>query len=75
MNLSLIRFINDNDNWKDVLKFAQDNHERKDVANYILNKDRDNSNIYFSLLDGKFDISEIKDIVMGWQNKKIIERI
>lgn len=62
-------------NWKDILKFAQDNHKRKDVANYILNKDKDNSNIYFSLLDGKFDISEIKSIVMGWQNKKIIERI
>lgn len=75
MNLSLIKFINDNDNWKDILKFAQDNHKRKDVANYILNKDTDNSNIYFSLLDGKFDISEIKSIVMGWQNKKIIERI
>lgn len=62
-------------NWKDIFKFIKENPVRKDIASYILNKDKANSEIYFGLLDRKFDISEIRNTIMDWQNKKIIERI
>lgn len=62
-------------NWKDIIKFKKNNPIRKDIASYILNKDKINSDIYFGLLDKKFDITEIRNIVISWQNKKIKERI
>lgn len=62
-------------NWKDIIKFKRNNPIRKDIASYILNKDKINSDVYFGLLDSKFDITEIRNVVMSWQNKKIKERI
>ena len=60
---------------EDIIKFKRNNPIRKDIASYILNKDKINSDVYFGLLDSKFDITEIRNVVMSWQNKKIKERI